>query len=382
MSFWDKPREQRWRGWIFRIHLWSGLLIGLWALAMGLSGSALVFKHEIEAYVEPEVFAVEPKEGAASLDAVVAEIARRHPEYGIGTLRDLDQTHRSHVARISRPGEPALDAIHVHFDPYTGQILGEYRRRDGVLGFFQNLHYFLLLGPTGIQINGALGAVLTIMCATGLIIWWPGSRQWRSALTVKRSGNWKRTNYDLHRTAGFFAAGFLAIFGTTAIYFGFPTATVAALATATGGDIERAQRFTAAPKSEVADGEPYSLDALVARADELLPSGTRLAYIRMPSSPGASMTVAGRRPGNELFRGWAGSDVDQYTGRVLRRFDSREEGFAVQAAQMVAPLHFGSWGGAWSKTLWFAIGFSPGALFLTGFLMWWNRVAVKRLRAR
>ena len=92
--------------------------------------------------------------------------------------------------------------------------------------------------------------------------------------------------------------------------------------------------------------------------------------------------MAGRRPGNELLRGWAGSDVDQYSGRILRRFDSRDEGFAVRAAQMVAPLHFGLWGGVWSKSLWFAIGFFPGGLFLTGFLMWWNRVAVKRPATR
>jgi uncharacterized iron-regulated membrane protein len=46
-----------------------------------------------------------------------------------------------------------------------------------------------------------------------------------------------------------------------------------------------------------------------------------------------------------------------------------------------APLHFGTWAGAWSKALYVLLGIAPGALFVTGFLMWWNRVAGKRYRA-
>jgi len=37
-------------------------------------------------------------------------------------------------------------------------------------------------------------------------------------------------------------------------------------------------------------------------------------------------------------------------------------------------LHFGNFGGWPSKALWVVIGLAPAFLFVTGVLMWWNRV--------
>ena len=46
----------------------------------------------------------------------------------------------------------------------------------------------------------------------------------------------------------------------------------------------------------------------------------------------------------------------------------------------IASVHFGRFGGATTKITWFAIGMIPPILFLTGTLMWWNRVIRPRLR--
>lgn len=40
----------------------------------------------------------------------------------------------------------------------------------------------------------------------------------------------------------------------------------------------------------------------------------------------------------------------------------------------VAKLHFGRFAGWPVKTLWFVLGFAPVVLFITGAIMWWNRV--------
>jgi uncharacterized iron-regulated membrane protein len=41
-------------------------------------------------------------------------------------------------------------------------------------------------------------------------------------------------------------------------------------------------------------------------------------------------------------------------------------------------LHFGRWQNEWLKALWAAIGLVPAAMFVTGALMWWNRVVRRR----
>jgi uncharacterized iron-regulated membrane protein len=49
-------------------------------------------------------------------------------------------------------------------------------------------------------------------------------------------------------------------------------------------------------------------------------------------------------------------------------------------------LHFGNFGGWPSKAVWVILGLAPAFLFVTGALMWWNRVlwpaAVRVRRSR
>jgi uncharacterized iron-regulated membrane protein len=40
-------------------------------------------------------------------------------------------------------------------------------------------------------------------------------------------------------------------------------------------------------------------------------------------------------------------------------------------------LHFGNFAGSGVKTIWVIFGLAPVALFITGSLMWWNRVLSK-----
>ena len=47
-----------------------------------------------------------------------------------------------------------------------------------------------------------------------------------------------------------------------------------------------------------------------------------------------------------------------------------------------ARLHFGRFAGWPVKTLWFVLGFSPIVLFITGFVMWWNRVVRPAMDSR
>jgi uncharacterized iron-regulated membrane protein len=66
-------------------------------------------------------------------------------------------------------------------------------------------------------------------------------------------------------------------------------------------------------------------------------------------------------------------------------FDNLPEGYRFerrlgdQAFRWIARVHFGTFGGGWIKGLWVVLGLAPGALFVTGALMWWNRVPGPRL---
>lgn len=383
-GFWHRPREQRWRRWIFRIHLWSGLTIGLWAIIIGASGSVLVFKDEIESLVEPKLFAVEPRQARASLDAVAAEIRDRFPDYNVLGFGGLNEERRSHLVRIGQrdKNRRIVSRVYVHYNQYTGEILGSYAHRSGFFGFFEKLHFYLFMGRTGMKVNAFFGVALLMMCSTGIVIWWPGAKRWREGIRVKWGTGRKRVNYDLHRTTGFFVVVLLAAMAFTGFYFGFPFTVMEALARITGADAAEARKFFRGPKSQVVEGAPrVSLDSLIRKSQKLFASGTELTRISVPSRDDGAFTLSGVRSGNPVLRGRTGAYIDQYSGQVLASFDSREQSPGMRLALMFSPIHFGLWGGIWSKGLWFLLGFAPGTLITTGILMWWNRVAGKRFRA-
>jgi len=55
-----------------------------------------------------------------------------------------------------------------------------------------NLHENWLAGSTGRWVNGIGAICLTLLCLTGAVIWWPGTKHWRPSLTVDWSAHFPR----------------------------------------------------------------------------------------------------------------------------------------------------------------------------------------------
>lgn len=91
-----------------------------------------------------------------------------------------------------------------------------------VLEWLVRFHGTLLMGTTGRFVNGVGGISLTLLCLTGAVIWWPGTKHWRRSLTVDWSGHFPRINWDLHSALGFWLFLFVLIWGVSGIYFAFP----------------------------------------------------------------------------------------------------------------------------------------------------------------
>lgn len=88
--------------------------------------------------------------------------------------------------------------------------------------WFVYLHSNLLSGDIGRWINGIGASSLLVLCFTGAIIWWPGTRRWRRSLTVKWNARFGRINWDLHNALGFWTFLFLLVWGISGFYFCFP----------------------------------------------------------------------------------------------------------------------------------------------------------------
>jgi uncharacterized iron-regulated membrane protein len=85
-----------------------------------------------------------------------------------------------------------------------------------------HLHTNLSAGQTGRTLNGIGAIVVTMICLTGAVIWWPGIKNWRRSMSVKWSAPFARMVWDLHSALGFWSMVLLLVWGITGIYFAFP----------------------------------------------------------------------------------------------------------------------------------------------------------------
>lgn len=84
------------------------------------------------------------------------------------------------------------------------------------------LHTNLLSGPTGRITNGVGAVVVTLLCITGAVIWWPGITHLRRSVTVNFRAHFARISWDLHSALGFWCFLFVVLWGLSGIYFSFP----------------------------------------------------------------------------------------------------------------------------------------------------------------
>jgi len=67
---------------------------------------------------------------------------------------------------------------------------------------------------------GAFAVLLVV--ASGILIWWPGSKTWRRSVKLPRGVGWKRAIWHLHSMIGFWSFAFALVFGFSGIYLCFP----------------------------------------------------------------------------------------------------------------------------------------------------------------
>ena len=366
MSLWKEPRRSPLRRFLFRVHLWTGLLLGLVFAVVSFTGSLLVFKPELERWVVSPLTQVIPGTGGqrVPIDQLVETLRRERPAYNITNL----YVYRApELAWNFRANDAAGFRVQVYFDPYTGRLLGEDPFRGHWLDWIYDLHERLLAGRAGLTANGIFGWLLALASLSGLVVWWPGVRHWRLGLRYHARAGWKGQNYDLHKLAGFFSAALLVLVAVTGAYYAFPDAYRRAVAALTG-----TPAAVATPKSRVLPQRLASVEQIYQRALAAMPEAEP-QILFFPQRADGIYSLRLRLPGDWVRTGNQHVYLDAYTGEVIRPdyYSQRPLGARVIGAN--GPLHFGTFWGNLTRVVWVVLGLVPLLLWVTGLLMYVNR---------
>ncbi|WP_306591266.1 PepSY domain-containing protein [Geothrix sp. 21YS21S-4] len=207
------------RGWFVKLHRWFGLGAAAFLFIAGLTGAVISWDHELDAWLNPRLFAARtagPAKPAQELAAAV-EAADSRARIRFMPL-EADPGHTLSVSVEPRldptTGKPYdLGYNQVAVDPATGEIQGrrEWGRaslsRENLLPFLYKLHYSMHIPKAwGIELGILLMGVLAIFWVfdsfIALGISFPSFAAWRRSFAFRWRQGGPKLVFDLHRSGG------------------------------------------------------------------------------------------------------------------------------------------------------------------------------------
>ena len=351
---------------VLNIHLWLSLTCAAVILIACVTGAALVYRHEIDRALNPELYRTTA--GDVGWDAVWERLKARYPSVESALIRGpLDRL----VYQVEI-GD-ALLPFAVHVDPGSGRILGARDPADSLVGWVFLLHFNLFGGEVGHAVVGAAGISLMLITVTGAWLWWPTIRRFAFGFTIR----WRRpffvVNYDVHRVIGILSLPvvfIVSLTGSILIFYDIGSRFVHALFLTTPA----AALPLSIPQGVSMDrlrSRPLTLDGAAALAARLAP-GARASSMYVPGPLDEPVKVWLRTPGDirpnvGSWHAW----IDRESGTVSSAMVPGNTPTAAHVDETwVIALHFGSFGGDAIRVLYVIGGLMPVLLLVTGTAHW------------
>ena len=342
----------------FRVHTWAGLKLSILLFFVFTTGTLAVFSHEMDWLLNPEMRASGDGSGV-SLGGQVAAARAAYPDWTIASFATpKDPWWNSQITAMTPNGTRKR----IWVDPGTGDVTG-HTGFANLQVFFRRTHRHLMLpNQIGIPLVSSLSLVLTATLISSLVIY---KKWWRGFLRAPRTRNSRTLWGDLHRLGGVWSLWFVIVMILTSYFY---------LAESLGA------RGSLPPLAQASwTDDPPALSAQhiddgIAAAKAVFP-GYEVRRIILPRREGSPLLLEG--DGDAVLVRIRANRValDPVDGTVL----SVQRGEDLAAWQRISeaadPLHFGTFGGMWTKALYFLFGLVLTGLSGSGVYIYGARLA-------
>lgn len=344
----------------WHVHQWVGLKLAIFMSFVCLTGSLAVLSQEIDWLLQPSLrVAPSSVEGAPRWDRIHAGAQGWASAQG-AQLQSLGAPVAGPFAAtavMKRPDDK-LRVLHIH--PATGRVQGE-GTWVGAQRVLRNMHRHLNLPVKyGVPLVGSLAFLLLVSFVTSLVVykrWWRGffrPVRWRDARTA-----WG----DLHRLMGVWSLWFVLLIALTGVWYFVEEL-----------GLEAPSMREAAPATQAATpSSRLDFPVALAAAQQAMP-GLQVERILLPGEPGDALEFQGQLSAVLVRERSNAVAVDPANGAVLLARRGEELTVHQRISEMADPLHFGYFGGYWTKIPWFLFGLTMTGLSVSGIAIYGLRV--------
>lgn len=361
-----------------QIHLWIGVVLCVPFVMLGITGSVLVFEHELnDLFVTPPVHAT--ADGTSkTLGEIVAAARAAAPQGTTPTMVGLpDEAGEPASVRFQAQGRAQQGpggGVQVLVDPVSLEVLAT-RQPSGDSWlrqiFFLHANMMVRGDRSGREAIGWLGVGMAILGVSGLVLWWPRPGRLKQALVFTWRAKGARFHRDLHAAVGFWSLIVFMVVTISGIYLAFPQQLGAAVRSVLPARDLRAgfigpNAFRVTP---VQGAQAMSVDDAARLAVEAI-AGTTVRFVALPARPEQPMRVGLARPGHEHGAPMPTVFIDPWERKVIEARDPRDYTLGETIMAWQHALHAGEGLGWTWKILVFLSGFLPPLFAVTGISMW------------
>ena len=353
---------------LYDLHAWIGLACGLIFYVISLAGVCALFDRELSPWQRGDTA---PPAALAPqvLDRAVARALNAAPDAAVRNLQITLPTGYHPVLSI-RLGDPRQT---IHIAPDNGQPITT--NENDAAGVLTRLHTDMLLPqPLGRYLVGLIGLLMLVSVLSGLFL----HRKFIREFFTFRLGRSRRLMLaDLHKSIGLWGLPFHAVMALTGTLLGFvglllPLATFISFKGDTQAATEALMGGPMPPALSIpADTIPLSQALAIARTEFPVLS-PRIVSVRGHDTAGARIEIIGDVSGTLIYYPWV--TLDGASGQVLSVTDWSRETLGRRVYGMIAPLHYGSFGGIAVKVLYVLFGAGNCILILSGLWVWRSRL--------
>jgi len=346
----------------FKLHSWVGVNTSILLCFIALTGSFALISSELD-WLSNSAKRVSPE----SVDTVnwLAIYSRAQQKIPQHPIRSIEAPPYSWFSAEVIYEKDNKERHRLFFHPSTGQYLGEGRWLNWQR-FFRMLHRHVMLPVTlGITLVGLLAVSLVIVLISSLYFY---KNWWRYFFRFPNLHN-KRTRWaDIHKLIGVWSLLFLLIISITGCWY---------LA-------ERWGAKATYPNS----GKPVTLEAkknrimpsieqfslMLDQTDTYFPA-LKIQAIEFPRKAGELVEIQGQAQAI-LVRPRANFVAfDPVSSQIITQHNALDLSFHARISEAADPIHFGQWGGLFSKSIHLIFGILLIVLTATGTYRYGMRIA-------
>ncbi|WP_164977389.1 PepSY-associated TM helix domain-containing protein [Ancylomarina salipaludis] len=345
-----------------KVHKIIGLGSGLVVFIVCITGSIYTFKKEVNDSM-PYVSVKAINKQKLELSALVTKF-KAYSDAPIIRIYDFQSAKKSVRIMSSKQGEKHL----TYLNPYTGEILKDYKDKSSFWGIILGLHRHLLLpNPIGKQIIGYCVILFSISLLTGLILWFPKKISMlkdKPFRNVKLSLRGKAQTFRLHSNLGLYLIIPLLISCTTGLVWTFPKYEKFIYSLIDPGYKKEIKNI------HLVEGnfQEISLNKIKTHLDTLNSDNIGLNIFFIPQKSDSPIRVISCIDDDRF--GFAHNYyAHPVTGEILDTISDTKRSAAQKLKSLNYDIHTGSLGGILGKIFVFALSLLGASLPLSGYLL-------------